>query len=333
LPDSDARQPLPVVLVNGQTAAGIMAVDIEADSFLSADRFSVRAALSAASAAFWSAVPLLVEIQLAVDGVQASLITGNADRVSIDPIRGEVRASGRDFTSLFVGAQIDESFENQTSSQVVTALAARQGLSAAVTPTQTLVGRYYQNGRTRTAMTQHARATTQWDLICWLAQLENYDVWVSGQTLYFQPAGQNAGGVAISPASCMSLRMDHALDIAAGVTAVVRSWDCVSQTAIVQTASNGGGSPARTVIRPNLSSGEAQSLASRIVSQISSHERVLTIEMPGDVTTAPRMNLALAGSFTDFDGTYGICAVERHLSVGRGFVQTVQARSLPWTAS
>ena len=186
----------------------------------------------------WASSQLLIEIRIGLNEQWVSLITGLADGVSIDPIAGEVSVAGRDLTSLFVGAQIEESFENQTSSDIATLLAARQGLAASVAPTGTLIGRYYQNGRTRTTLPQHARATTQWELLCWLAQLENFDVWVDGRTLNFQPLDQREPSFVISPRDCLRLNLHRAMDLAAGITVTVKSWDSLSQTAIVQSASN-----------------------------------------------------------------------------------------------
>ncbi len=308
---------------------------MQSGSFFAADRFSVRAALAAAGTGQWSDPSQLVEIRTALNGQWASLVTGTVDSLSIDPIRGELRLRGRDLTSRFVAAQIEESFENQTSSDIAALLAERRGLAASVTPTETLIGRYYQTGRTRTALPQHARATTEWDLLCWLAQIESFDVWISGTTLNFQPAQQNAPSIVLSPADCISLSMHHALDIAAGITVTVKSWDSLSQNAIVQTASNADDASAassRTIVRPNLSSDDAQMLAERLVSQISEHERTLVIEVPGDLSTSPRMVMALTNTRTDFDGEYAICSVERRLSFAHGYTQLIEARSIPWTA-
>ena len=302
---------------------------------MAADRFSLQAALSASGAAILSGTALLVDIAVALDGISSSLITGNADDLTIDPIGGTIGLTGRDLTSMFIDAQIDESFENQTSSDIATLLAARHGLAASVTPTQGLVGRSYQNGRTRTTLTQHAQATTEWDLLCSLAQLERFDVWVADRTMYFQPMGANAPGPTVSPGDCLSLHMHHALNIAAGTSVTVKSWDSVAQAAVLQTASSPGYGEAtrRTVVRPNLSSAEAQGLADTLLAQITGHERVLHFTMPGDLIAAPRMTMTLIGTGTDFDGAYRICAVERRMSFHHGFTQSIEARSLPWTAS
>jgi phage protein D len=328
---------LPLLLVNGVAIDGVIEIEVQSNSFFAADRFSACLALSATGSELWSGPSLLVEVRISLDGDWASLITGMADTVSIDPIRGEVRLSGRDLTSRFVSAQVEESFENRTSSDIANLLASRRGLAASVETTTALIGRYYQTSRTRTALPQHARATTEWDLLCWLAQLENFDVWVSGQTLNFEPAAdQVAPSLSLSPGDCISLNMHHALDIAAGVTVTVKSWDSLSQNAIVQTSSNTadpGTASSRTIIRPNLSSEDAQTLANLLVSQISGHERSLTIEVPGELVTVPRMILALVDTGTDFDGQYVACSVERRLTFAHGFTQTIEARSVPWMPS
>ncbi len=325
-----------MVLVNGAAVDGVIEVEIQSNSFFAADRFSACLALSVTNGGVWSGTSLLIEIRISLDGDWASLITGMADAVNIDPIRGEVRLSGRDLTSFFVAAQIEESFENQTSSDIANLLATRRGLVASVQTTTTLIGRYYQTSRTRTALPQHARASTEWDLLCWLAQLENFNVWVSGQTLNFQPADLVTTSLVLSPGDCIALNMHHALDIAVGVTVTVKSWDSLSQNAVVQTSSNAidpGTASNRTIIRPNLSSDEAQELADRLVSEISGHERSLVIEVPGDLVTVPRMIMALVNTATDFDGQYVACGVERRLTFDRGFTQTIEARSVPWTPS
>ena len=333
---STIREPYPTVLVNGRPVGGIIEAEIESNSFFSADRFRVRAALNTPDGDAWSDTRLFVEIRLTIGSEEASLISGTADSATIDPIRGEIHIAGRDLASVFVGAQTDQSFENKTSSSIATLLAARHGLDAQVTPTTSPIGRYYQNGRTRTTLTQHARATTEWDLLCWLAQIEGFDVWVNGTTLYFQPVTQAEPGLILTPRDCTRMTLHHALDVAAGVTVTVKSWDCVTQSAIAQSASNTGDVDAgivRTVIRPNLSVDDAQALASRLLTQIQTHERRINIEMPGDLSTAPRTVLSLANTNTAFDGLYDICAVHRNISFLRGYSQGIEARSLPWTPS
>jgi hypothetical protein len=86
-------------------------------------------------------------------------------------------------------------------------------------------------------------------------------------------------------------------------------------------------------LRPNLSVGDAQILALRMASQLSGHERTLSYEIPADLTTMPRMQIQLADTNTDFDGSYTVYEVERRFSVRHGFTQQVQARRASWIVS
>jgi hypothetical protein len=281
-------------------------------------------------------LPLNVEVRVGIDNTWQSLITGHADNVEIDPIRGSVRVIGRDMTALFVAAQTKESFENLTSSDVATLLAGRRGLAASVTPTSALIGRFFQNGHTRSAFSQHGRATTEWDILSWLGQQEGYDVWVSGTTLFFQPSSLGTETIFVEPNTCMTMQLSRDLVIASGFTVEVMSWDCSTQQAVSEQATYGSGTSGTSnmiTLRPNLSISDAQSLAQKTASQLGSHERTLSYDAPGDVLTAPRIQLQLSGTNTDFDGSYFIFEVDRRFSIRHGFTQHVQARRPAWIIS
>jgi hypothetical protein len=295
-----------------------------------------RAALSATDYSAWTTLPVQIEIQFGIDGNWQSLITGAADAIEVDAIRNSILVSGRDLTAIFIAAQTQESFENLTSSDVAILLCGRHSILASVTPTSTLIGRYYQDGHTRSALSQHGRATTEWDVLSWLAQQEGYDVWVAGDTLHFQPASTSSIGAAVAPADCLDMRLNRDLSIGAGFTVQIQSWDSASQQGIAAQASYGSsatGTAPIVALRPNLSLGDAQTLAQRMVSQLSGHERTLSYETPADLTTMPRMQIQLAYTNTDFDGAYTVYEVERRFSVRHGFTQQVQARRPSWTIS
>ena len=130
------------------------------------------------------------------------------------------------------------------------------------------------------------------------------------------------------------MRLERSLPLSAGLSVAVKSWDCRGTQAIVQTASSSGdaaGTPDYVVVRPNMTQDAAQTLAQRILGQMAQQARCISIDMPGDLTTQPRGTLAISGTGTDFDGTYVISSVERHISFQSGFTQTVEARIPPWT--
>jgi phage protein D len=256
------------------------------------------------------------------------------DRVDVDPARGEVTAEGRDLTAKFIEARTQENFENQTSSMIATTLATRRGLAANVVATSTLVGRNFQNDHAQTTLDQHAKTTTEWDLLIRLAELEGFDVWVDGQTLNFAPASLQTFPLVLTPQDCISMRLQRTLPLSGGLTVAVKSWDCRGSQAIVQSASSSGASggvPAYIVVKPNMTAAAAQSLAGRILAQMSQQERCISIDMPGDLTTQPRTSLSIQETGTDFDGIYVITAVERRLSFHEGFTQSLEARIPPWT--
>lgn len=330
------RQPRLTVLVNGAALPAPIAAEVQSSAFLGADRFSVRLAFSAVDAAFWTTLPVLVEIQMTMDGAQVSLITGHADSVELDPIRGEVMLHGRDLTALLISAQTGETFDNQTAGGIAELLAGRHGLTPNVAATSSLVGRYYQSGHTRNTLNQHARATSEWDVLTWMADQAGFDVWVAGTTLNFQPRAPAASGSVVVPATCSGLRMRQALDLAAGVNIVVKSWNSQSQQIITQSATNSASSSSGmtlTAVRPNLSTQDAMTLAQQTLAQLSAHASEIMYEAPGDLVTMPRTTMMLAQTGSNFDGIYEIVEVERRISFDAGFSQSVVARSLPWTPS
>ena len=330
----NARAPQVSVLVNGQVIPGIIDVEVAANNHLSADRYRLRASLTTTGYATWVGDTLAVEILAGVGGAWSSLIYGEADRLEFDVGRGEVHVEGRDLTSRFIEARTQESFENQTASDIATTLAARRGLTPVVTPTTVIVGRNYQSSYSRVTLDQHARATTEWDLLIRLAEGAGFDVWVGGQSLYFAPPNQTASTLLLTPSDCLSVRLERLMSLSGGVSVSVKSWDCRGQAGVLQTASSTSDGEPRSyvVVRPSLSADTAQAEAQRLLTQMCQHERGVCIEMPGDLTTQPRDILVLAETNTDFDGAWTVTGVERRVSFGGGFVQTVEARLPAWTA-
>ena len=332
--NSKARAPSVAVLAGGVPVAGVLDVEVDSSSYLSANRYRVRVSLTASRYDVWAADQIELEVRMGLDGAWASMIVGPVDRVDVDPACGEVLLEGRDLTAAFIEARIQENFENQTASMIAVTLAVRRGLIPDVVPTTTLVGRDFQNDHARTTLDQHAKATTEWDLLVRLAEQEGFDVWVNGRSLNFAPASLGSFPLVLRPQDCISMRLQRSLALSAGVSVAVKSWDCRGMQAIVQSAASSdyaGDTPNYIVVRPNMTPEAAQSLAQRILSQMSQQERCIAIDMPGDLTTKPRDSLLVAETGTDFDGTYVITAVERRMSFHEGFTQTLEARIPPWT--
>ncbi len=333
---ANVRFPAIQVIANGQLLAGVYELEVNSNAYLGADRFSFHAAMDDSGALIWPSLPIEVSISVGLDGSWIQLISGEADTIEIDPVRRNLSVAGRDATAIFIRSQTSESFENVTSSDVAVLLAQRHGLSASVTATTSLIGRFYQDGHTRSALSQHGRATTEWDVLCWLAQIEGYDVWMRGSILNFQPPAPRQNSFIVSADSCISMQLTRDLATALGIIVEVQSWNSAAQMVVTQQASYGVAPTTgqkMIVLRPNLSPDDALSLAQRTVAIAASHERALSYEAPADLVTTPRMCIELQGTGTDFDGQYLIFEIERRYSTRRGFTQQVSARQATWTGS
>ncbi|MBV9784775.1 MAG: hypothetical protein JO264_13280 [Acidisphaera sp.] len=345
----EVRRPRLRVLANGAPVIGAQAADIDANNHFSANRFRVSVVLDAdptMGADFWAAqddIQLDVQIGFLPDGAPegyadwVSLVLGAVDVIEIEAVSGVLHLQGRDLTAALIETRTQETFSNRTASEIAGIIAGRHGLTASVTATATPVGRYYEIEHDRITLDQFSRATTEWDLLVWLAQQEGFDVWVQGTTLSFQPP-QAAGvpAAVLSPtasvfgaANLLDLRLERCLTLAQNIQVTVKSWNSRQQNAFTQTASNGGSGKQTSyvLVRPNLTPDDALRLAQTRLTELSQHERVITATMPGELTLAPRTPVLLTGTGTAFDQVYVIDRIERQLRMNGGFTQRLRAKN------
>jgi phage protein D len=316
---------------NGVPVVGVVSAEVESVSFCAADRFRATISASDAELAWFSAqAPIEISISVGLDGAWLAIFDGMADCVRIDLAGKLIHLEGRDWTSVFVETQAREAFFNQTSSEIATLLAARHGLAVDASSTNTLAGRYYEADHGRLMLDQYAQATTEWDLLIWLAREEGFDVWVSGKTLYFQPQPAVANPVfSIVPGGCIRLEMERLLGLADGVEVTVKSWSSAQQQALAQSASANGaplGSRQYVLVRPNLSADQAARLAQSFLLDVAQHERVLDATIPGETMLTTRSIIQLTGTGTAFDQPYRIVRLVRSIGEG-GFVEHIQAKA------
>jgi phage protein D len=334
LPTSSLRSPALAVLVNGAAIPGVMDLDVLDNAHFAAGRFRIRAAMDGAAASTLLDPDDILDLQVSLGGTFTSLVQGQADSIHIDPIRNTIEIDGRDLTARLLDARTQETFANQTASEIANTLAARHGLTAVVTATTTLAGRYYGAEHDRITLGQFSRATTEWDLLTFLAAREGFEVFVAGQSLYFQPFTQSAASLVLAPSDCVSLSLERALTLARDIEVTVKSWNTRQQAAFTQTARSSaqgkrGSNPQRiVVVRPNLQPNDALQLAQRILADLSSHERIVHVELPGEVMLTPRSRVTLNGTGTDFDQTYYVAELDRHFSLAHGFTQNLRLKNV-----
>jgi len=313
-------------MIDGVPVPGVTALNIESVAWFSADRFRVEFALGAApqtSAAFFAALAAqTITIDVALSGAGfANLLIGQIDNIRLDLKENVASLCGRDLSAQLIDAEIAETFANQTASQIALAIAARHGLGANVTDTSTPVGQYYELDHARSALGVNARATTEWNLLTWLAQIENFSLSVVGTTLNFGPPPLTIP-VFFTPRNFIALTLDTATTIP--TTATVKSWNTRNKMVNMQTAGSGTGI-STTMIRPNLTQAQAQAIATNHLAVLAQHTTILTGTMPGDLVLGPAAQIFLAGTDSTLDQLYTVEAITRSLDARRGFTQTIRA--------
>ena len=194
-------------MLDGSFLPGLMEADISNNAHFGAARFRLRLAMNGYTASQLLQPGLVLDVQMGVSGSPISLIQGEVDSFSIDVLNGSVSLEGRDLTARLLDARTQETFSNQTASEIAETLAARHGLASNVTATKTLAGRYYGNEHDRLTLGQFSRSTTEWDLLTFLAAREGYEVFVTGQTLNFMPLDADDSAYSLTP---QKLRVTHA---------------------------------------------------------------------------------------------------------------------------
>jgi len=333
---SGARAPQVQVLLDGAALPGVMAADVFATSQLSADRFRVRFAVQAlgAAAAGLRRPGARVELQGTVMApAWVSLLVGEVDSVTLDAVHGTLEVEGRDLAARLIEAQAGENFANQTSSEIVEAVAARHGLAADVTVTSTPVGRYYQDQHDRMTLAQFARAATEWDLLTWLAVQEGFVLGLLGDRLQFGPRDMNPQPITVQ--NCLAVEGTQQVSLLRPIEVTVRSWGTRAGAQVEQKASAPGVGPvlSQIVTKPNLSADQALALAQSVLADLQLHARTARIAMPGELMLSARGVVAMSGMGAGWDGTYAVGTLDRHLDAKHGFTQTLELQSIPGGAS
>lgn len=350
---TSARWPLVRVLHDGQLLAGCVSAEIEQNSFYSCDHFHLEFAASASQFGWWDMEPpLVLDIQISNDQGNSwtPILTGEVDEINMNWEGGTLTMQGRDLSSRLVETKTQMAFVNQTSSQIIENFASEHGILTQITPTTTLVGRYYESDHVEGSLDQFARTTTEWDFAVYLAQREGFDVFTSGRTLFFQPiTPPNADPFVIrwTPPSpiprlnTVTLRCKRSLTLAKDIEVWVRSWGSQQGRAFTKRtraagtkASAASASSAKgavttqryVFVKPNLTEQDAQAMANQLAVDLTKHERVVSVEMPGELVLTPRSLVRLEGTGSSFDQTYYIDSISRAISF-EGFTQSIRMKN------
>jgi phage protein D len=298
-------------------------------------------------AAFWASqdvIPVEVQMGFLPPGAPEgnanwqTMILGNTDSIEIDPICALLTLSGRDLASLLIDTKTQNAYPNQTASQVAASIAAEHGLQASIVATTTPLGAYYQIDHTQLELNNLHRVTNEWDLLTYLADTEGFDVFVQGNTLFFQPQPTPqtvtplqvimTAGPPVS-ANVLTIKLERNLTLARDIQVTVKTWNSRHNGAFTRivkgttgTAPKGSKPVNYVRIRPGLTPDQALQYGQQQLALLSQHERKVTLTMPGEFNMTPQAMVQLSGTNTAFDQVYFVDQVERAMSYADGFTQT-----------
>jgi phage protein D len=344
--DQTATRPaLVAVYSNNAMLAGAASATCTVNNYYHPDTFSLEFAASAGSPGWWDVEPpFVLDTRFSIDDGKSwtPVIIGEVDHLTFSPDTGILHMEGRDLSARMMEAKTQETFLNQTSSEVAATFAGRHGFGTNIAPTTTLVGRYYEADHVKVTLAQSSKTTTEWDMLVWLAQREQFDVYMTGTTLNFQPVTPpNANPYAlvwtppnpIPRFNATNLRLERSLTLAKDVQVSVTSWvsrqgRAFSKTSVHAGTKSKGGTPQKYIfVIPNLDEATAQARANQLAIDITKRERVFDVPMPGELILTPRNMVALSGTKSSFDQTYFIDSITRSLSFDDGFKQSVRVKN------
>ncbi len=349
--------------VNG-TPVPFQSIDVESNNYFAADTFSASLPLAAMPDGFrldfWgntssAECEVLIGVGVPAQAVPlSSLIIGLADTVDVDLSTNMVRVVGRDYASLFIDSPASGQSSNLPSSEIVAGIVAGHagaGISGNIAETRTPVGKLYEINKVKLGAANTPEAS-EWGLLAYLARFENFDLFMSGKELNFQP---KAGGSAdpyelrFSPATARhiatsnvsSIRISRNLTLARQIIVNAISFNAkmgtgFQVTAKASTSPSGRGATTAPRTYTFVHALEDQAALTRFATeqaeQIARHERTLIYEGPGHLEITPRTLLTLVGSGPGYDQAYYIDQIDRHISRENGFTMTVRAKNHPVSA-
>ena len=317
---------MPVLLVNGMRVDNILLASIASNNCFSADSFSVIVATSSSASEdmiFWSSLTsAYIEIYSA--DMQNAIITGMADSVILDWFQGTAKIEGRDLSSLLIDNSPQQDFVNRTAAEMVTAIALKHSLIPVVSATQGNAGRFFGSDFTRLSLARFSRIRSEWDLVVQLARECQFDAYVVGTSLYFQPMNSSTDpAVVVTPSDLASLKIHQSLWINSDQPVNVTSWNSQDMKSYGSDISSTGTVSAYVFGGANLTALQVTDDTSRYMQELLRLKVNLTAETVRFSSINPRTTVYLDGFASTVDGLYQINNINQAYSSTRGFKQTI----------
>lgn len=349
------RQPRAIVMINGFNVLWTD-IEIETTTYYIADNYRIEIPLSGQPNGFnleylaftapitvqiWIGFPPNPNAYTTADLSQFPLMVGDVDKLEIDPLTMIAKFSGRDLSSRLSDTKTYAKYSNSYSSDIAISLAKEHGLTPRVTPSRVKAGTFYKFEHTLLT-----KETTEWDLLTFLAQSQDWVVFVDGAELVFEPRPtvtttpyilQYTPPTEISASPIftgMDLFFTRSLTLANDVKVLLRvptspqSGKAFTVTATSQNhLRKSTGLQVFTYTIPGLSKEQAQQRANRLATEITLHEIRLNANVPGDNLLKKDSIIQVRGVTTSFNQNFYPDMVTRKINISEGYNMTIAAKN------
>lgn len=287
-----------------------------------------------------------LEVEIAIDDGSGSFVRvllGMVDDYDLDPVIGIVTFIGRDLTSLLMDekALTSKVISMITASDVAELYADEHKLKKDITPTTQVVGQY---DKFHTVLI--TGTTTEWDVLCKLAQNENYDVYVTSDTLHFKPKSTtkdyyrldwsyfNQQGFESSNA--LKIKLHRTMTIANDIVVIVKGYNSLTGQLFTKSFRRKRTSQRKQTRSKtqtyyihvnNATPDEISQVAQHALDQLSAFQKKLDLRLVGDTFLTPRSIIKLTGKLFGFDQLYYPYKISRSMSFGEPFIMECSAKN------
>lgn len=359
---NDVLVPMSTVQPNGFSTPGWITWEVDNNNFYAADTF--RLALTATplnqdfNGAWWAAQTsdIFIEIfagfpsnpDVPVLSDLDSLIYARVDDIELDMTGRQITLNGRDMTAAMIDAKTTLKWEQLTASAIARQIAESHGLTKTyITDTTTVVGDYY-----KALHVQLPDLRSEWDLLTALAASANFNVYVKGKDLHFEPkpdaSNKDVYEIYWDPATperpyplsnVKTLVFSRSMTVGRGIQVNVRSWNQKQKkgfTAQYPTKARGiqagksspfGGTQIYSYVLANATQEAANQFAQQKYAELIQHEMKLVATMPADNKLHVTDVIQVTGTGTAYDQQYFPDSIVRSMSMSEGYAMTVRAKN------
>lgn len=298
-----------------------------------------------------------IEIQMRDEidsnAVWESVFYGTISKVSWNPTQSALNVSCRDIIGKLMDTRVQSSWLNKKADEIMRLAISAAGLSYRVNVNGVMSGQYWQLEHKRQALTNHSRYQTAYDLVRFLADDFECDLYADRNIIVCEPRKKptddeakvysllyhdNGADYPIE-VNALNLTLERDYTISKNVMVHVISWDS-RQRIKAETYFSADGHSKKLAENsgtlypfryPNLKQDQIERIAETKYRQIVAHNRVVRATIPGRFNLTPRtfMRLVHTGSSWDNDSNdaYAVDEVNTSFSATQGYTQSITLRN------